>query len=116
MPTLTDKGYVGAGIGIQVPTKGHHLHSDHQTRNAIISALRAPAERANALLKRSWKALEHVTLDPPSTRGESAPSPPQHSSYFTFSGQSGEKTPVLKNRTLGRAAPARKGVFVASPR
>ena len=30
----------------------------------MISALRAPAERANALLKPSWKALERVTLDP----------------------------------------------------
>lgn len=64
LPTLTDKGYVGAGIGILVPTKGHNLHPDHQTRNATISALRAPAERANALLKRTWKALERITLDP----------------------------------------------------
>lgn len=64
LPTLTDKGYAGAGIGIHVPTKGHNLHHDHQTRNALISALRAPAERANALLKRTWKALERVTLDP----------------------------------------------------
>jgi hypothetical protein len=64
LPTLTDKGYAGAGIGIHVPIKGHHLHCDQQTRNAMISALRAPAERANALLKRSWKALERVTLDP----------------------------------------------------
>ena len=64
LPTLTDKGYVGAGIGIQVPTKGHNLHRDHQTRNQLISALRAPAERANALLKRTWRALERVTLDP----------------------------------------------------
>ena len=64
LPTLTDKGYVGAGIGIHVPTKGRNLHADNQTRNAIISALRAPAERANALLKRTWKALERVTLCP----------------------------------------------------
>ncbi len=64
LPTLTDKGYVGAGLGIQVPTKGPNLHEDHQTRNVMISALRAPAERANALLKRSWRALERVTLDP----------------------------------------------------
>ena len=64
LQTLTDKGYVGAGIGIQVPTKGRALAVDNQTRNRMISTLRAPAERANALLKRTWKALERVTLDP----------------------------------------------------
>lgn len=64
LPTLTDKGYAGAGIGIRVPFKGRNLHADNQTRNAMISALRAPAERANALLKRTWKALERITLDP----------------------------------------------------
>jgi len=64
LPTLTDKGYVGAGIGTHVPTKGRDLAPDNQTRNQLISALRAPAERANALLKRTWKALERVTLDP----------------------------------------------------
>jgi len=64
LPTLTDKGYVGAGIGIHVPLKGRNLEADNQARNAMISARRAPAERANALLKRTWKALERVTLDP----------------------------------------------------
>jgi len=64
LPTLTDKGYVGAGIGIHVPIRGRNLHADNRTRNAMISALRAPSERANALLKRTWKALERVTLDP----------------------------------------------------
>jgi len=64
LPTLTDKGYVGAGIGIQVPVKGRNLATDDRTRNILINALRAPAERANALLKRTWKALERVTLDP----------------------------------------------------
>ena len=64
LPTLTDKGYAGAGIGIQVPTKGNNLCPEHRARNALISALRAPSERANALLKRTWKALERVTLCP----------------------------------------------------
>jgi len=64
LPTLTDKGYQGAGIGIKVPTKGRNLAPDNRARNVLISALRAPAERANALLKRTWKALERVTLDP----------------------------------------------------
>jgi hypothetical protein len=64
LPTLTDKGYAGAGIGILVPTKGHQLCADNRTRNQLISALRAPAERANALLKSTWKALRRVTLDP----------------------------------------------------
>ena len=36
----------------------------NQARNMLISALRAPAERGNALLKRTWKALERVTLCP----------------------------------------------------
>lgn len=62
--TLTDKGYTGAGAGIAVPTKGNNLDINTRTRNRLISALRAPAERANALLKRTWKALERITLDP----------------------------------------------------
>jgi len=63
MPTLADKGYVGAGIGIHVPFKGANLCPDNRTRNLLISALRAPAERGNALLK-SVKALRRVTLCP----------------------------------------------------
>jgi hypothetical protein len=64
LPTLTDKGYTGAGIGIQVPVKGHALCPDNNARNTMINALRAPAERANALLKSTWRALRRVTLDP----------------------------------------------------
>lgn len=64
LPTLTDKGYAGAGVGIMVPIKGRALAPDNQTRNHLIAALRAPSERGNALLKQTWKALRHVTLDP----------------------------------------------------
>jgi hypothetical protein len=64
MVTLADKGYIGAGIGVQVPIKGSNLAPDNRARNTMISALRAPAERANALLKRTWKTLERITLDP----------------------------------------------------
>ncbi len=64
LPTLTDKGYTGAGIGIKAPTKGRNLSIDNQARNLLITALRAPAERANALLKSGFKALRRVTLCP----------------------------------------------------
>jgi hypothetical protein len=64
LPTLTDKGYTGAGIGIQVPLKGDKLATGNRARNAMINALRAPAERANALLKSTWRALRRITLDP----------------------------------------------------
>ena len=64
LPTLADKGYTGAGIGIQVPLKGRALAIDNQARNLLITALRAPAERANALLKSTFKALRRVTLCP----------------------------------------------------
>lgn len=64
LKTLTDKGYTGAGIGIIVPVKGHNQCPDTAGRNTLITATRAPAERANALLKATWHALRRVTLDP----------------------------------------------------
>ncbi|AZZ43257.1 IS5/IS1182 family transposase [Acidipropionibacterium jensenii] len=63
LPTLTDKGYHGAGIGIQHAVKGHHLDPDNRCRNRLLTGLRAPAERANAILKH-FKALQKVTLNP----------------------------------------------------
>lgn len=63
MPTLADKGYQGAGIGIKTPVKGKGLNIKQEVYNTLQGALRAPAERANALLK-AFKALQHVTLDP----------------------------------------------------
>lgn len=64
LPTLADKGYTGAGIGIHVPLKGANLAPDNRARNLLITALRAPAERANALLKSTFKALRRITLCP----------------------------------------------------
>ena len=64
LPTLTDKGYTGAGIGTKIPHKGHDLHPDDQTYNHLITDLRAPAERANALLKNTFRALTRISLDP----------------------------------------------------
>ena len=63
LPTLADKGYTAAGIGIKVPAKNPHPDPDTRWRNELISSMRAPAERANALIKH-FKALKHVTLDP----------------------------------------------------
>jgi len=56
---LADKGYTGAGVGVHVPVRHHPdgpLHIDNRTYNHLITALRAPTERSNALLGR-WRAL-----------------------------------------------------------
>lgn len=63
LPTLTDKGYAGAGIGIHTPTKGRNLAPDNATRNTLLTALRAIGERGNAILKK-WKALTRIRLSP----------------------------------------------------
>ena len=64
---LADKGYHGAGGGImhirRLP-KGREPDPDAVCRNKLIMALRAPAERGNALLKATWPVLRRVTLDP----------------------------------------------------
>lgn len=64
LPTLTDKGYEGAGIGILHPIKGRDLDPDSRCFNQLLTRTRALAERANALLSETWTALKHVTLDP----------------------------------------------------
>src|SRR4051812_13031112 len=66
LPVLADKGYTGAGIGVLVPYKNRPegpLHLNSRCYNELITALRAPAERANALLGR-WRALDRVTVCP----------------------------------------------------
>jgi hypothetical protein len=68
LPTLTDKGYTGAGIGIITPTKnppgGGVLHHDNLARNQLITGLRALGERGNAILKTRWTALLRIRLEP----------------------------------------------------
>ncbi len=70
LPTLADKGYIGAGIGILVPVrrpKGQSekaLHTDTRTTNSLIRSIRALGERAAAELKQRWRTLQHVTLSP----------------------------------------------------
>jgi hypothetical protein len=66
LPVLTDKGYTGAGIGVHVPVRHQPdgpLHTNNRCYNALITALRAPTERGNALLGR-WRALDRVTVCP----------------------------------------------------
>jgi hypothetical protein len=67
LPVLADKGYIGAGIGVHTPVKrpagGAVLHRDTRTYNHLLTDLRAPTERAHALLG-YWRALERITVCP----------------------------------------------------
>src|SRR5215211_7081755 len=58
----------------------------------VASKARVPrqSERANALFKRTWKALERVTLEPWRIGAITAAA----LSYYSFNGRSGEKTSV----------------------
>jgi hypothetical protein len=70
LPTLTDCGYQGAGIGIHHPFKKprgsshQRVHPDTQTYNALLRGVRALGERTAAELKERWRALKRVTLSP----------------------------------------------------
>lgn len=70
LPTLADKGYIGAGVGIHIPTrrpKGRSeqaLHVDVRMTNALIRHVRALGERAAAALKQRWRTLQRITLSP----------------------------------------------------
>jgi DDE superfamily endonuclease len=66
LPGLADKDYTGAGVGIHVPIRRQPegpLHTDNRCYNQLLTALRAPTERGNALLGR-WRALDRVTVCP----------------------------------------------------
>jgi hypothetical protein len=67
IPTLTDLGYENAEPGFRHPVKkpkGRELAEPDQAFNAVIRGVHAVAERANALLKVTFKALRRVSLDP----------------------------------------------------
>ncbi len=64
LPTLTDKGYQGARIGVHSPVKGENLHVSNASYNMLLTALRALGERANAELKQRWKCLRRIRLCP----------------------------------------------------
>lgn len=64
VPTLTDKGYEGAGIGVHSPVKGRALAADNRCYNALLTGLRAIGERANAELKERWRCLRRIRLCP----------------------------------------------------
>lgn len=67
IPTLTDLGYENAGDGFRHPVKrpnGSELDDEQQAFNSVIRGVHAVAERANALLKVTFKALRRVSLDP----------------------------------------------------
>ncbi len=83
LPTLADKGYIGAGIGILIPVRRpkmqseQALHVDTRTFNALIRHMRALGERTAAELKQRWRTLQHVTLSP--SRNSTSPEQPSSS-------------------------------------
>lgn len=74
LETLADKGYQGAGAGLLTPVKGTMPCPDDAAYNHILTALRALAERANAMLKQ-LKSLHHVNLHPSATTNTAATAP-----------------------------------------
>ncbi len=64
---LADLGYEGERAALTTPIKhsaGRRLTDDQRTVNLLHAATRAPAERGNALLKTTFKALRRVSLCP----------------------------------------------------
>lgn len=67
VPTLGDLGYEGMSPAIRHPVKkprGRDLTDENKAYNALIRGVHALAERANSLLKTTFKALRRVSLDP----------------------------------------------------
>jgi len=51
-------------IGVHTPIKGRGLDADAAGYNALLTALRAFGERANAELKGRWRCLQRIRLCP----------------------------------------------------
>lgn len=67
MPTLTDLGYINLSPAIRHPhkkPKGGALTEAQTAYNTLIRGVHGVAERANALLKETFAALQKVSLDP----------------------------------------------------
>jgi hypothetical protein len=67
MPTLTDLGYQNLSPAIRHPykkPKGGQLTEAQTTYNTAVRGVHGVAERANALLKETFAALQKVSLDP----------------------------------------------------
>jgi hypothetical protein len=67
LPCLADLGYEGEASTVRVPIKkpAHaRLSDDQKTINLIHAHLHSQAERANSLLKTTFKALRRVSLCP----------------------------------------------------
>lgn len=70
LPTLADKGCIGAGIGVRIPVRRPEgkseqaLDADTRTTNTLIKDLRALGERTAAELKERWRTLKRITLSP----------------------------------------------------
>jgi hypothetical protein len=67
IPTLTDLGYISLSPAIRHPfkkPKGRDLTERQTAFNALIRGVHAPSERANALLKETFAALQMVSLSP----------------------------------------------------
>ncbi|WP_399342049.1 transposase family protein [Umezawaea sp. Da 62-37] len=68
LPTLSDNGYDGSGIGVftpvKQPTDGQVLDVDTRTHNALLRGLRRLGERGFALLTGRRRALRHFSTSP----------------------------------------------------
>ncbi|ETK33377.1 hypothetical protein MPTA5024_24765 [Microbispora sp. ATCC PTA-5024] len=64
---MTDLGYENLSPPLRHPVKkpkGGELADDNKAYNQLIRGIHAVAERANSLLKTTFKALRRVSLDP----------------------------------------------------